>query len=86
MSDNYVMTTELGTSDFARSFQDIPDDKITEAEQTSLLIELGWHKGSNWDDLLQSLRVLIISEAGAGKTYECRTQQQTLWTAGEPAF
>ncbi|MBL0115803.1 MAG: hypothetical protein IPP45_10525 [Sphingomonadales bacterium] len=68
------------------AFRISPDDKITEAEQTSLLIELGWHKGSNWDDLLQSLRVLIISEAGAGKTYECRTQQQTLWTAGEPAF
>ena len=30
--------------------------------------------------------MLIISEAGAGKTYECRAQRQRLWEAGEPAF
>ncbi len=28
----------------------------------------------------------MISEAGAGKTYECREQAQQLWDAGEPAF
>jgi hypothetical protein len=28
----------------------------------------------------------MISEAGAGKTYECRKQAQGLWDAGEPAF
>ena len=80
------MATELKTNDIERSFQDIPDDKITEAEQTAFLVDLGWHKGSNWDDLLKSKRILIISEAGAGKTYECRTRQQALWAAGEPAF
>src|SRR5258706_902475 len=69
-----------------RIFQDIPDDKITEAERTAFLMDLGWHKGSNWDDLLKSKRVLIISEAGAGKTHECRKQQKTLWDMGEPAF
>ncbi|WP_202385480.1 NACHT domain-containing protein [Altericroceibacterium endophyticum] len=80
------MATESETNDIERSFQDIPDDKITEAEQTAFLLDLGWHKGSNWADLLKSKRILIISEAGAGKTYECRTQQQVLWAAGEPAF
>ena len=74
------------TNDIERSFQDIPEDKTTEAEQTAFLMDLGWHKGLSWDDLLKSRRVLIISEAGAGKTYECRAQQQSLWTAGEPAF
>jgi hypothetical protein len=29
---------------------------------------------------------LIVSEAGAGKTYECREQQKRLSKAGEPAF
>lgn len=80
------MATESNTNDIERSFQDIPDDKITEAEQIAFLMDLGWHKGSNWADLLKSKRILIISEAGAGKTYECRTQQQVLWAAGEPAF
>ena len=28
----------------------------------------------------------MISEAGAGKTHECREQAQRLWDAGEPAF
>ena len=27
-----------------------------------------------------------MSEAGAGKTYECQSQQGKLWKAGEPAF
>jgi len=69
-----------------RTFQNIPDEKISEADQQSFLVSLGWARGSTWDDLLQSKRVLIISEAGAGKTYECRTQATHLWSAGEPAF
>ena len=28
----------------------------------------------------------MISEAGAGKTHECRNQAQRLWGSGEPAF
>lgn len=69
-----------------RTFQAIPDGKISTADQQSFLVSLGWAQGSTWDDLLRSKRVLIISEAGAGKTYECRTQAQRLKAAGEPAF
>ncbi|PLW79181.1 NACHT domain-containing protein [Cohaesibacter celericrescens] len=69
-----------------RTFQNIPNEKISEADQQSFLVSLGWARGSTWDDLLLSKRVLIISEAGAGKTYECRTQATHLWSAGEPAF
>ncbi|EHJ93522.1 NACHT domain-containing protein [Vreelandella boliviensis] len=69
-----------------RTFKDIPDGKITEADQQSFLVGLGWARGVTWDDLLHSKRVLIISEAGAGKTYECRKQSERLWAAGEPAF
>ncbi|CCF18055.1 conserved protein of unknown function [Pseudorhizobium banfieldiae] len=81
------MAPQLEThDDIERGFQDIPGNKKTEAEQTAFLMDLGWHKGSNWDDLLKSKRILIISEAGAGKTYECRAQQRALWASGEPAF
>ena len=69
-----------------RTFQNIPNEKISEADQQSFLVSLGWARGSTWDDLLQSKRVLIISEAGAGKTYECRIKATHLWSAGEPAF
>lgn len=69
-----------------RTFQNIRDDNLSDADQQSFLVSLGWLKGSTWENLLRSKRVLMISEAGAGKTYECREQAQRLWDAGEPAF
>ncbi|MEQ8260276.1 MAG: ATP-binding protein [Alcanivorax sp.] len=80
------MDAAVDDADIERNFEDIPGDKITEAEQTAFLMDLGWHTGSTWEDLLKSKRILIISEAGAGKTYECRKQQRALWSRGEPAF
>ena len=69
-----------------RTFQNIPEGKLSEADQQSFLISMGWLTGTTWEDLLRSKRVLMISEAGAGKTYECRGQAQHLYDAGEPAF
>ena len=69
-----------------RTFKDIPDGKITEADQQSFLIGLGWARGSTWDELLESPRVLLVSEAGAGKTYECRSQTDRLKSDGQHAF
>lgn len=39
-----------------------------------------------WDDLLKLRRVLIVSEVGAGKTYECRAQRDQLTLVGGAAF
>lgn len=69
-----------------RSFRDISEDKLGEADQQAFLVSLGWSHSVGWGELLRSKRVLIISEAGAGKTYECRAQRDRLWGAGEPAF
>lgn len=69
-----------------RSFRDIPDGKLDEADQQSFLVSLGWSHASGWDDLLLSQRILIISEAGAGKTFECRAECQRMWEEGAPAF
>lgn len=69
-----------------RSFREIFKDNVGEADQQSFLVSLGWSRAPEWGQLLESRRVLIISEAGAGKTYECRAQRQRLWEAGEPAF
>lgn len=80
------MTEDQGSGAPERSFQDIPADRVSEAEQTSFLMELSWHRGSNWGDLLKSKRILIISKAGAGKTFECQECQKALWKEGEPAF
>lgn len=69
-----------------RTFQDIPEGKFDEADQHAFLVGLGWREGLAWDDLLNSKRILIVSEAGAGKTYECEEQQRRMWEDGEPAF
>ena len=69
-----------------RTFQNIRESELSDADQQSLLVSLGWSRGTTWEGLLRSKRVLMISEAGAGKTYECRKQAQRLWDAGEPAF
>ena len=69
-----------------RTFQDIPEGKRREADQQSFLVNLGWSAGTTWDNLLRSKRVLIVSEAGAGKTYECCCRARRLWASGEPAF
>jgi hypothetical protein len=39
-----------------------------------------------WSQLLESPRVLIMSEAGAGKTFECQAEQRRRWERGDPAF
>ena len=69
-----------------RTFQTIRESELSDADRQSFLVSLGWSKGTTWAGLLRSKRVLMISEAGAGKTYECRKQAQRLWSAGEPAF
>lgn len=42
--------------------------------------------GMSWDELLAFKRILMISEAGAGKTHECREQARMLFDQGEAAF
>ncbi|MGC8100489.1 hypothetical protein [Metapseudomonas otitidis] len=69
-----------------RTFYDLSPDGITDIEQASKLTRIRLPDGLDWDKLLQSQRILIVSEAGAGKTHECRTQQQVLWEQGHPAF
>lgn len=40
----------------------------------------------SWPKLLESRRLLLIAEAGSGKTYECREQAKKLFEQGEAAF
>ena len=43
-------------------------------------------KGISWAQLLESQRILLVAEAGAGKTHECKTQTKLLFESGEAAF
>ena len=73
-------------SSIQRSFRDLSNDEVADIEKASLLVRFGWQGNFGWDEILRSERVLIVSEAGAGKTFECQMQQKLLWDDGEPAF
>jgi hypothetical protein len=70
----------------SRTFRDLSDKEIAAVESASLLARWGMSHGTGWDDLLKSRRILIVSEAGVGKTFECRACRDRLWANGEPAF
>lgn len=69
-----------------RSFLDVTSELLKVDEPSTFLAQLGWHGTLGWEALRNSPRVLIISEAGTGKTHECRTEQKIQWDKGEPAF
>ena len=70
----------------SRTFCDLPEFEAIDLDKIAIYARASWHKGSGWDELFQSPRILIISEAGSGKTYECQQRQGLLWDAGEAAF
>lgn len=43
-------------------------------------------KSISWPELLKSQRILLVAEAGAGKTHECKAQARRLFEGGAPAF
>jgi hypothetical protein len=69
-----------------RTFRDLSDAEVADIEKASALAKIGWGGGVGWDEVLRSPRVLLISEAGAGKTRECREQRDRLIAMGEAAF
>ncbi len=69
-----------------RRFRDLTDK---EREDPELLASWGDSKlyaGSSWDELLESERVIILAEAGSGKTCEMVAQKKRLISAGKIAF
>ncbi len=67
-----------------RTFRDLAEDD--EEQRQIIAAQLGRLGGLTWENVLQSKRVLLVSEAGVGKTYECQQQAQRLWDDGKPAF
>lgn len=69
-----------------RTFSDISDAALNDIERAQIFAHMGVSETLEWETLLKSPRVLIISEAGSGKTYECQQEQQRLWAQDEAAF
>ena len=81
-----IMETKKPAEAIERTFRDLSDAEAVDIDKASRLARMEWSGRLGWDDILQSRRVLIVSEAGTGKTFECRRQQEILWNAGEPAY
>lgn len=69
-----------------RTFIDLPADHDVGAGDIEFLRGLGSYRDLTWEQLLEADRVLILSEAGMGKTHECKLQQRRLFDDGQPAF
>lgn len=69
-----------------RTFFDLPSDEQHDVETSEFLARFSRGRSIDWPALLQSDRILIVSEAGMGKSYECRREQKRLWLGGEAAF
>ena len=70
-----------------RTFVGVGKNDVDTINTWSLFAEMGMSSPTqNWDDLLKHNRILIISEAGAGKTYECRKKANQLLNLGRPSF
>lgn len=67
-----------------RIFRDLAEED--EQQRQLISAQFGRLGGLTWEKVLQSKRVLLVSEAGVGKTYECQQQAQRLWDDGKPAF
>lgn len=67
-----------------RSFRTLVDDPTTIASDDAKLVPSA--TSLKWVDLLKLHRVVVLSEAGAGKTEEIRNAARSLIDDGKPAF
>jgi len=72
--------------DLDRRFQDLTKEE--QADPSLLAMKEGWEhaQGINWNKILESERVIILAEAGSGKTRELQAQARKLSGQGKPAF
>ena len=73
--------------DLQRQFHDVPED--TELEETEHLVSFSEHEfgpSFGWSKLLESMRVVLLAEAGSGKTKEMEEQAKRLAQEGRFAF
>src|SRR5438874_624650 len=70
----------------SRRFRELTDAEVKDPETLLLLADAGLLKGLTWADVLQRPRVVLLAEAGSGKTFEMRERVNQLRAEGQPAF
>jgi hypothetical protein len=72
--------------DLSRRFRDLTQTELESPELLASLNDRPWMTADGWPELLQCPRVLLLAEAGSGKTAEMREQAARLRVEGKPAF
>src|SRR5215211_7628905 len=70
--------------DLNRRFSKWRDEKAS--EEDFALFERSFSGEANWDELLKSQRVILLAEAGSGKSRELEERAKKLADGGEFAF
>lgn len=79
------MQPESRYIELSRRFRDL-DEKELEASEYLAISHSLFSRDPVWSDLNKHLRVLIIAEAGSGKTWEMKEQARQLTDQGQAAF
>jgi len=80
-----VLLLESKYIDLSRRFRDLNEQELESSEYLAMSQSL-FSRDTEWTDLNKHLRVLIIAEAGSGKTWEMKEQARRLSERGEAGF
>jgi hypothetical protein len=72
--------------DLSRRFRDLTNAELDEPELLASLIDDEFLSSVGWPELLRHPRVLLLAEAGSGKTREMREQVKCLTAEQKYAF
>ena len=72
--------------DLQRRFRNLTDAELGDTEELTFLDEHGFGPAFGWVDLLEHARVVLLAQAGAGKSREMEEQAKRLVEEGRFAF
>ena len=72
--------------DLGRQFRALTSVELEQPEFLAAISDSVYLSGLKWSDLLDHSRVLLLAEAGSGKTVEMRNMAETISAQGQHAF
>ena len=85
-ADIHIETHMTGFIDLQRRFHELTDSDLEDTESLLIWSGSGFGPDIGWSELLQYARVILLAEAGSGKTEEMREQARRLAGEGRFAF
>ena len=72
--------------DLQRRFRDLTKAELEDPELLASMNDRAFGSPTGWPELLKHERILLLAEAGSGKTIEMREQAKSLVSEGKFAF